>query len=185
MNEIWRNVSGYEGLYQVSNLGNVRSLNWHGEGYTRNLYLKKHPAGYYQVELRGGECRSKMVTVHRLVAEAFLPNPLNLPCVNHKDEDKRNNQVENLEWCTYEYNNRYSRDLHPERFKPKETRSKRAYTKQKHLRIVQLSLNGEPIREWANATEINKHLGYSVWSISQCCRNKRHTAYGFRWQFAI
>lgn len=98
MMEEWRAVPGYEGLYEVSNIGNVRNVR-------RNtlLRLQKTNNGYIRVHL----CKNGISTgfqVHRLVAQAFIPNPQDLPQVNHKDEDKTNNNVDNLEWCTAKYN---------------------------------------------------------------------------------
>lgn len=99
--EEWKNVIGYEGLYEVSNKGNVRNVR-------RNTLLKlsKNRYGYIQVYLYKNGIR-KGFRVHRLVAEAFLSNPDNLPQVNHKDEDKTNNNVDNLEWCDQKYNVNY------------------------------------------------------------------------------
>ena len=99
--EEWKNVIGYEGLYEVSNKGNVRNVR-------RNTLLKlsKNYYGYIQVWLYKNGIRTGF-KVHRLVAQAFIPNPDNLPQINHKDEDKLNNCVENLEWCSNEYNVNY------------------------------------------------------------------------------
>ena len=99
--EEWKNVIGYEGLYEVSNKGNVRNVR-------RNTLLKlsKTNDGYIQVHLYKNGIRTGF-KVHRLVAQAFIPNPDNLPEVNHKDEDKTNNNVTNLEWCTAKYNVNY------------------------------------------------------------------------------
>ena len=99
--EEWKNVIGYEGLYEVSNKGNVRNVR-------RNtlLRLTKTNYGYIQVSLYKNGIRTGL-KVHRLVAEVFIPNPDNLPQINHKDEDKTNNNVTNLEWCTAKYNNNY------------------------------------------------------------------------------
>ena len=99
--EYWKEIPGYEGLYEVSNKGNVRNVR-------RNtlLRLPKTNKGYIQV----GWCKNGIrngLKVHRIVAQAFLPNPDNLPQVNHKDEDKTNNNVDNLEWCDTKYNNNY------------------------------------------------------------------------------
>ena len=114
MEEQWKDIKGYEGLYEVSNLGNVRSLDRtvkRGQGYTIKegrvltpFYEKKK--GYYQVVL-AKDGKAKTYRVHRLVAIAFLENPYNYTDVNHKDEVKTNNNVDNLEWCTRKYNNNY------------------------------------------------------------------------------
>lgn len=113
-NEIWKDIKDYEDYYQVSNMGRVRSLpRWiyYSDGrkyfYDGVLLKQKHDhSGYCQVELT---INSKLKTckVHRLVAEAFIPNPNNLPQINHKDEDKDNNCVDNLEWCDSDYNSKY------------------------------------------------------------------------------
>ena len=110
--EEWRAVPGYEGLYEVSNMGNVRNVR-------RNtlLRLPKTNNGYIRISLCKNGIKTGL-TVHRLVAETFIPNPDNLPEVNHKDEDKTNNRVENLEWCDHKYNMNYgsrnirSKDTH-------------------------------------------------------------------------
>lgn len=114
LNEVWKDIKGYERLYQVSNFGRVRSLDrvlknrWgnfckKGVILTPLLFTK----GYLGVRLYDGYGNGKTYRIHRLVAETFLPNPNNYPQVNHKDENKTNNRVENLEWCTLEYNINY------------------------------------------------------------------------------
>ena len=118
--EEWKDIKGYEGLYQVSNKGRIKALsktttirsnnNLNGSKITRDEkihHCQLQKDGYIRTQLYKDNKRST-VKVHRLVAEAFLPNPDNLPQVNHKDEDKTNNRVENLEWCTNEYNINYS-----------------------------------------------------------------------------
>ena len=112
--EIWRPIEGYEGLYEVSNTGQVRSLNRYVKGKGKSYRLQKgkmlspikNKDGYLQVNLCCNG-KNKMFLVHRLSAQAFLPNPDNLPEINHKDEDKTNNIVDNLEWCDRSYNNNY------------------------------------------------------------------------------
>lgn len=105
MDEIWKPVVGYEGLYEVSNLGRVRSIR-----RNKILNLKKERDGYIRISLCSNGVE-KMYQVHRLVAKAFIPNPDNLPQINHKDEVKSNNVVDNLEWCTVAYNNSYGTRL--------------------------------------------------------------------------
>lgn len=122
MTEIWKAVKGYEGLYEVSNLGNVRSLdrpfkNKQGIAISKGRILTpfyEEKKGYYQVRLAKNG-KNKTYRIHRLVALAFLENPLDYTDVNHKDEDKTNNNVDNLEWCTRKYNNNYG--TKPERIR--------------------------------------------------------------------
>ena len=102
MTEIWKNIEGYEGKYQVSNFGQVKSM----IGQEKVLHPKKHRTGHLQIGLHKDKKRKTMY-IHRLVAQAFIPNPDNLPCVNHKDENPNNNNVDNLEWCTQKYNCNY------------------------------------------------------------------------------
>ena len=111
MQEIWKDIKGYEGLYQISNLGNVKSIRYfnhaNNKAYTRNRLLKtsKTEKGYLRVELYK-KGKGKKIRVHRLVAETFLPNLYNFKEINHKDGNKQNNCVDNLEWCTHSYNMR-------------------------------------------------------------------------------
>lgn len=107
--EIWKDIEGYEGLYQVSNMGRIKSLNYRNTGKEGLLSCKPNKDGYIVVGLSKNK-KVKPFYAHRLVAEAFLPNPDNLPVVNHKIDDyehRSDNRVENLEWCTVEYNNNY------------------------------------------------------------------------------
>ena len=189
MKEIWRDIKGYEGLYQVSNLGRVRSVTHDivdslGRRSTKEgkiLSLRKSSqTGYPTINLlKDGDTTS--CNIHRLVAEAFIPNPNNLPCVNHKDESRDNNCVDNLEWCSYQYNNTYGTaqkrrteslarfyDTHDEVLKP----------------VVQYSTKGELIREYRSIREAERTLGLEVSSgISACCAHKLNTAYGYVWRF--
>ena len=128
MQEIWKDIKGYEGLYQVSNLGRVKRLSTtliRKDG--RYVHFKEHfvvcniaKMGYYMLDLHRYGSKRKRVYLHRVIAEAFIPNPDNLPCINHKDENKLNNNVDNLEWCTYAYNLTYGSN----RKKSVETRRK-------------------------------------------------------------
>ena len=102
MEEIWKDIEGYEGFYQVSNLGNVKTLNYRGYGGEKIMKKTLNNYGYEVVGLKG-----KLFLVHRLVAKAFIPNPKDYPIINHKDEIKNNNSVDNLEWCDYKHNANY------------------------------------------------------------------------------
>ena len=175
--EIWKPVVGYDGLYSVSSLGRVRSEEryiWCKNGRVckyKNKILKqsKRGSGYYFVFLcRNGENVKK--NIHRLVAEAFLPNPDNLPKVNHKDECKTNNRVENLEWCTQKYNVNYGTGI---------KRLREKISKQ----VIQYTLNNEFVREWPSQREIERQLGFKQSCISDCCNKKIKTAYGYIWKY--
>ena len=120
--EYWKDILGYEGYYQVSNYGRVRSLDrivnhWKGGKQHKKgciMKLKKNRRNYYYVHL--AKCGTKKISyIHQLVAKTFIPNPNNYPCVNHIDENPMNNNVENLEWCTFSYNNNYGTKIERQR----------------------------------------------------------------------
>lgn len=109
-NEIWKDIKGYEGLYQISNIGRVKSHpRIKGCIYHKEKILSPHDNGngYLCVDLYGGNNNRRKYYIHRLVAEMFIQNPNDYPIVNHKDENRKNNIVANLEWCTYKYNLNY------------------------------------------------------------------------------
>ena len=171
--EIFKDVKGYEGLYQVSNFGNIMSLNYRNTGKAKLMNPHERKDGYLQVQLYKNGKR-KMFKVHRLVAEAFIPNTDNLPFVNHKDEDKTNNRVENLEWCTKEYNNNYG------------TRNKRVSKKMTNGKlskiVLQYSLDGEFIREWSSTRECERN-GFNQGNVAACCRGEYNSSCGFLWKY--
>lgn len=176
MNEIWKDIEGYEGLYQVSNLGRVRSLerfNVNSGVYQNRVRVLKQShnrRGYKTVTLIKRKAR-KTVTVHRLVAKAFLENPKMLPQVNHKDENKENNAVGNLEWCDNRYNYSYG------------TRVERV-TKKLQKPILQFDENGNFINEFSGLRDAQRALNLtSSGSISECCNGKRATAFGYIWRY--
>lgn len=112
MKEVWKDVSGYEGLYQVSNMGRVRSFPRNGSRTNQEIILRQHKNRKgYSVVCLSKLGMQKLCKVHRLVAMAFIPNIANLPQVNHKDENKQNNCVDNLEWCDVRYNNVYNKRM--------------------------------------------------------------------------
>lgn len=168
--EIWKPKKDYEGLYEVSNFGRVKSLGNGNSNNSKERILKPDTDrnGYLKVLLYKDGKRKKNL-VHRLVAEVFIPNPDNLPCVNHKDENKTNNSVENLEWCTHEYNNNYG------------TRNKKV-AKTLSKPVLQFTLDGEFVREWPSVKECGRN-GFSQGRVCQCCNNKRKSHKGYIWKY--
>lgn len=169
MKEEWKDIKGYEGIYQVSNLGKVRSLP--GKSKTRcykgkELKLTVTSIGYLSVSLS-----RKTYKVHRLVAETFIINKNNYPCVNHIDEDKTNNNVNNLEWCTYKQNNNHG------------TRNMRI-SQNEGRKIIQYDLQGNMIKKWNSSAQAARHYGVKRWTISGCCAGRQHTSCGFIWRYA-
>lgn len=178
MQEVWKDIAGYEGLYQVSNLGNVRSLDHYASNGVKEILYKgnvlkwhRNKNGYWTV-LLCKKSKTKRKYIHRLVAEAFLDNADNLSEVNHKDENKKNNCVENLEWCTTKYNVNYG--THQE---------KRAVSR--GMAVVQYDLSGNLINEYYSARKAASMIGkkYGSTPIMECCKGKRRTAYGHIWKY--
>ena len=152
MIEIFKDIEGYED-YQISNLGNVKSLRF---GKEKILKPVKDGKKYLCVVLYK-QGKHKMCKVHRLVAQAFIPNPNNYQQVNHKEEDKTNNQVNNLEWCDCQYNIDYSQS--------------------KQVMCVETG------KIYTSLSEVYRQLGFSQGYISLACNGKRKTAYGFHWKY--
>ncbi len=170
--EIWKDVPEYEGKYQVSNMGNVKSLNYKKTGKTRVLKQGKDKDGYPYVNL-SKDGKTEFKKVHRLVAEAFIPNPLNLPQVNHKSECPMLNFSCCLEWCTAKYNSNYG------------TRTRRSADSQSKP-IDQLDKDGQFIRRWKSAKEAGQQTGVQISHITKCAKGKQHynTAGGYKWRYA-
>ncbi|MBR6503165.1 MAG: HNH endonuclease [Clostridia bacterium] len=165
--EIWRDIPGYNGRYQVSNCGNVRTNDYNHTGITKLLSMHDNGRGYLIVSLTKNN-KGKKFKVHRLVAECFIDNPDNLPVVNHKDENKQNNHVNNLEWCTNDYNTHYGTAI-KRRGKP-----------------VKQMLNGLIINQFDSASDAQRKTGINRKHIVECCKQKPHchTAGGYKWQYA-
>lgn len=169
--EVWKDIKGYEGRYQISDQGRVKSLpktRGRGVGCVYEeiiLTAAAHNRGYLHVQLRSNG-RGKSVDVHRLVAEAFIPNPHNLPQVNHINGVKTDNRVDNLEWCTNGEN-----QLHK-------------------YRVLGVKPFGKPVicietgAEYASAFAVMRHKGIDSSTIAACCRGKRKTAGGYHWRYA-
>lgn len=164
--EIWKDIEGYEGIYMISSKGRVKSLKF---GKEKILKSGKDSCGYLFVYLyKNGKVKS--FKVHRLVAQAFLDNPNNLPEVNHKDEDKTNNKVENIEYCDRSYNLNYG------------SRNERT-AKALSIPILQFSKTDEFIRRWNGIREASRELEIKHSSISSCCKGKLKSAYGYKWGY--
>lgn len=181
--EEWKDIEGYEGVYQVSNYGRVRSLDrWakvcgNGQRFVkgRMLAIGKYPNGYSMVNFTDGKGKPSSKLVHRLVAQAFIPNPDNKPQVNHKDENITNNYVENLEWCTPKYNANYG------------TRNERCYeSNRKHFKpVYQIDKDcGMVIRWWDSISNAEKGVNVDETLIGRVCKGKGDTAAGFVWRYA-
>lgn len=176
MEEIWKDIPGYEGYYQVSNLGRVRSLDrviirkgnhkqtWRG----CTLKNKTYSNGYKFVILTTPEYGAKSKLLHRLVAIAFIPNPNGLPQINHKNEDRTDNRVDNLEWCTAKYNINYGNRS-----------AKHRLTQIK--RVFQFTLDGTFVAEYDSVTDASRITG--IGNIAAACRNKYSRAGGFLWSY--
>ena len=189
--EIWRtpiHKGEIYDKYQVSNLGRMINLNYRRTGRAKLMEPYEKGRKYLQVYL-SKKGKKDWIYVHQLVAETFLPNPLNKPCINHKiegDEGKKINMVffnedgtvdeekSTIEWATYEENNNYG--TRNERIFEKTTNGKLSKT------VLQLSLDGVLIREWPSAKEAERN-GFNQCNICQCCNGKQKTHKGFRWEY--
>lgn len=198
-NEVWKEIEGYEGLYQVSTEGQVRSLNYNHTGKTKILQQDTNKKGYKRVRLcKKGE-KTKPYSVHRLVALTFLDNPNNLPQVNHKDENPANNAVWNLEWCTPAYNMNYgTRNKRASEAKKghivtEETRNKISTTKKgkksptfdKGKPVLMFTKQGEFIRRFDKGVpEANIYLGKprNATCIYACIKGRSKSSYGYKWK---
>lgn len=177
MEEIWKSIKDLKG-YEVSSLGNVRSIDRSIIGkdgvkqhFKGNIISKfKDSRGYIAVTLTYKN-NYKRFLVHRLVAEAFIPNPNNYPCINHKDENKSNNNVDNLEWCTVKYNNSYG------------DRIKRIRYKTSHI-ISQLDKNNNLIGIYRGIMLASKINRFEFASVQRCVPNKQHYSYGYKFRLA-
>ena len=173
-NEEWRDVVGYEGRYQVSSTGRVKSLKRKDcLGRTireRMLKACDNGRGYLYISLSDGTGEHKRHYIHRLVGEAFVPNPLEKEDVNHKDENPSNNHASNLEWLTHKENLNYG--MRNERVAKANSKPVAQYTK-----------DGAFIKVWASAAEVKRQLGFNHSNIIQVAKGNRKTACGFIWKY--
>ena len=160
MEEIWKDVDGYGNLYQVSNTGKVRNK-------SKQLSPAICSDGYARVVLRKNNSR-KLHYVHRMVATAFIPNERNLPVVNHKNQDRSNNYVDNLEWCEQKYNATYADAV------------------QKRSRAVQMldPNTNVVLRTFYGVREAAREMGLHFPNIVVACNKKDRTSGGYKWRYA-
>ena len=171
--EVWRDIDGYEGLYQVSSEGRVKSLKRKGR---KNEYILKPVVtncGYSQVGLRSGG-KQKMFKVHRLVCQAFHENPDNKPQVNHINEIKTDNRASNLEWSTAKENMNHG---------TRNSRAGKAIAKANSKQTEQYTLDMELIKVWPSAREAERKTGFDQSTISKVARVKYKQAYGYIWKY--
>lgn len=168
LNEVWRDVAGYEGLYEVSSRGRVRGLK-------RGNVLKPALSGGYLFVVLCKEGKRKDVYVHRLVATAFCPRDTEDTEVNHLNEIKTDNRADNLEWCTRLENIQHGTGI--ARHAEKQMNDHRSKP------VRQLSLTGELVKEFPSVGEVVRVLGYDKGFLLRCISGKRPTAYGYRWQY--
>lgn len=180
MEEIWKDIDGYEGLYAVSNLGRIKSYErWCGfylkPEIIRNTFYKSN--GYESIDLYDINHKKKKHLVHRLVANAFIENPLNKPEVNHKDCNPQNNEANNLEWATSK-ENKQSGDtpLHM---------SIAQKNKKTCKAVEQYTLDGTFVKEYISAAAAERETGIDSSSIAKVCRNipVHNTCKGFIWKY--
>jgi len=176
VSEIWKDIVGYEGKYQISSLGNIRSLRYNGGNHIRNLVPNDNGHGYLSIALCDGEGKRKLFYIHRLVADAFLDNTDNLPQVNHLDHDRKNNSVDNLEWCSVRdnllYGTTHSRSVETLRA---------TYPSRKA--VAQYDSLGNLVEIYGSAREAARKTGLNSSSISRCCNNKMKTTGGYGFAF--
>lgn len=178
MEEIWKDIEGYEGCYQISTMGRIKSIDRYvprKNGKLQHVYGRimipfDNGRGYKQVYLSKNGI-SKVHYVHRLVAVHFIENPNNFLEINHKDEDKANNCVDNLEWCTHKYNVNYG------------TASIRTAIKQSK-KVYQYDMEGNLLEIFPSCISVQRKLGYKQGTISSCCLGviKSHKGFIFKYE---
>ncbi len=179
MKEIWKDIKGYEGLYQISNYGRVKSLPKKAlrrYGTYRNVKerilktSKSYKHSPYSSVIIRKDGVPKTVSVHRLVAEHFIPNPKNYKYINHKDENKLNNRVDNLEWCSAKYNANYGT-------------SKSKISNKRKKAVIQYSLQNEFIAEYDSLKSLKELKGFDPSLVSCVCRGIYKQAYGYKFKY--
>ena len=172
-NQIWKDVPGYEGLYKVSDQGKVQSVCGIWGKHTINGF--EHKSGYMKVALYKDGIK-KTFPLHRVVASAFLENPGNKEQVNHKDGNKKNNSVKNLEWCTQEENQRHA-------FAIGLNRGRKGVENANHRAVIQYDKKMNKIADWEYMSKIQEKLGINVSNVCNCCKGKIKSVGGFIFRY--
>lgn len=184
MQEIWKDVKGYEGLYQVSSLGGVKSKSrviGNRKIAGRTLKPSDTSRGYLGVTLyKHGSKKTEVI--HRLVANAFIPKVKNKLQINHIDGNKHNNKIDNLEWCNGSENLKHAFALGLK--KPSKTfLGKFGENHPNSKKVIQYDLNNNKIREFACLSVVQREFNFNLGNLSECCNGKRKTAYGYIWRY--
>lgn len=183
--EIWKDIPGLEGRYQMSNFGRCKSLertDSHGKKVDEKILkpiVRKSGCVYYSGY--GADHKVVQLRAHRIVAQLFVPNPENKPTVNHLDENKQNNRADNLEWATVKENTNYGSCIE------KRVANRRADAKNRRMKVAQIDKDtGEIVRTYNSITEALRVLGKNLRAsdISSCCKGNRAKAYGYKWRYA-
>lgn len=194
MEEEWKDIKGYEGKYKISNLGRVKAIERKVRQGKGEYFIKEHElktwidsVGYVSVGLTV-DSKTKYFRIHRLIAEAFIPNPNNLPVINHLNGNKTDYRIENLEWTNQKQNS-----IHAVKTGLKKVTEKQIDAARKNVllalektkkKVKQYDLNGNYIKTWNSMTEIEKTLKIHYQGISKCCLGKNKTSYGYIWKYA-
>lgn len=196
MTEIWKDIAGYEGLYQVSNLGRVKSLPRELKRFagrkciTKERILTAHPnsKGYLRVQLKKDGTEERRF-LHRLVAEAFIPNPDSKGEVNHLDNVPTNNGVENLEWVTHKENMEWAskcgrfdhlKEIHSRYGKMNIEKARKCVER----KVCLIDENGIVIKKFNTLTDACNAYGLDSGGLCRCCQGKQKTCGGYRWRYA-
>ena len=186
MNEIWIPIKGYEKLYHISNLGEIKSLRKKGKKEDKIVKPTINPKSKYLQSRLYGNGKMKGTTYHRLVAIHFIPNPFNLPEVNHKDGNKWNNRADNLEWCTKKYNKQHAVANGLWKMTDSHRKAIGNYNKkEKSFAVIQYTIDGKFIAEYSSTNDAAIAIGASQGNISSCCAGRKYykTVKGFIFKY--
>lgn len=172
MKEIWKDIPNYKGLYQASNLGNIRSLHYRRTNKIKQLAYRINHKGYLDTHIK-----NKRKTIHRLVAETFIPNPNNLPQINHIDGNKLNNNITNLEWCDNGKNQKHAYRLGLQH-------SKKGVNHSRCRKVNQYDLDGNFIKTWSYIKEASDCLNIHHSNIISCCKGLYKKTGNYIWRYA-